>query len=59
MPFANTAPELRRGIEGCPAIGGREATDAKYAGAMRLGHTVVPVIFDFWGLRGWRRRPAQ
>ena len=47
--FANTAPELRRGIEGCPAIGGREATDAKYAGAMRLGHTVVPVIFETFG----------
>ena len=41
--------ELRRGIEGCPAIGGREATDAKYAGAMRLGHTVVPVIFETFG----------
>ena len=29
--FANTAPGLRRGILGCGEVGGKAATDAKYA----------------------------
>ena len=47
--FANTAPERRRGILGCQAIGGRDAVPAKYAGAHAKGHTVVPCIFEVFG----------
>ena len=51
--FANTAPGLRRGILGCGEVGGRAATDAKYAGALQRGHRVTPFIMEtFGGLEG-------
>ena len=40
--FANTSPELRRGILGCGAIDGRKAVPPKNVDAMRKGHTVAP-----------------
>ena len=47
--FGNTAPELRRTILGCAAVGGREATPAKYGPALKAGHTVEPCIFEVFG----------
>ena len=47
--FANTAPDLLRGIMGCPAVGGRAAVPAKYQGAFEKGNTVVPCIFETFG----------
>ena len=47
--FANTAPGLRRGILGCGEVGGKAATDAKYAGALQRGHRVIPFIMETFG----------
>ena len=47
--FANTAPELVRGIVGCEAVGGRAAVEAKYTGALAKNHTVTPCIFEVFG----------
>ena len=47
--FANTAPDHRRHILGCGAVGNRAAVPAKYAGALEKGNTVTPCIFETFG----------
>ena len=44
---------IKRTILGCDAVGGREAIGAKYIGAQKLHHEVVPMIFEtFGGMEG-------
>ena len=44
---------IKRTILGCGAVGGREAIVAKYIGAQKLHHEVVPMIFEtFGGMEG-------
>ena len=50
--LGNTEAGYRRSIIGGDAVAGRAATPAKYAGAIGLGNSVVPCVFETFGGAG-------